>query len=418
MANLVQKIVYSGFAMNTYSRLMAYVRQKVISYDVPEIRQLMYREDVERQNELRLNLVVPSVSERDVFGGIATSIVFFHELVECLGCKSRIITIDRVVDLKETISLDDYVLVDSNKHSNDKHQLVDMTVRDDRTLEVGSNDIFMATSWWSAYILEALIKWQSSNYNQSVKPLIYFIQDFEPGFYAWSSKYVMAESTYKMDIPIYAILNSKQLFDYFNSMGYSFEKSWYFEPVINSKLKDYLLKVDNYPTRKNQILIYGRPGTARNSFELIVSALKEWSLKYSNSKEWTILSAGEAFDDISLGNGIKIKSLGKLSIEEYAKVMLESKVGISLMVSPHPSYPPLEMSTFGIKVITNAFLNKDLSSFNSNIISIDRCSASSISDLLIDACNTSDNKVIMDNNYCNVSDVYSQICEQLTILLN
>ena len=44
--------------------------------------------------------------------------------------------------------------------------------------------------------------------------------------------------------------------------------------------------------------------------------------------------------------------------------------GISLMVSPHPSYPPLEMSTFGIKTITNTYENKDLASFNSNIVSL------------------------------------------------
>lgn len=42
--------------------------------------------------------------------------------------------------------------------------------------------------------------------------------------------------------------------------------------------------------------------------------------------------------------------------------MLDTYAGISLMSSPHPSYPPLEMSVFGIKVITNNYSNKDLSS--------------------------------------------------------
>lgn len=75
---------------------------------------------------------------------------------------------------------------------------------------------------------------------------------------------------------------------------------------------------------------------------------------------------------------MKVKSIGKVSLQEYARVMLESKIGISLMVSPHPSYPPLEMSSFGMKVITNKYDNKDLSGFNDNMISLDNCSAATV----------------------------------------
>ena len=62
--------------------------------------------------------------------------------------------------------------------------------------------------------------------------------------------------------------------------------------------------------------------------------------------------------------------VGKLTLQEYAKTLEESYAGISLMASPHPSYPPLEMSVFGVKVITNTFANKDLKDFNSNIVSL------------------------------------------------
>jgi hypothetical protein len=31
------------------------------------------------------------------------------------------------------------------------------------------------------------------------------------------------------------------------------------------------------------------------------------------------------------------------------------------MLSPHPSYPPLEMAAFGVRVVTNTYANKDLS---------------------------------------------------------
>jgi len=51
-----------------------------------------------------------------------------------------------------------------------------------------------------------------------------------------------------------------------------------------------------------------------------------------------------------------MRSLGGLSYKKYQEVLSEADIGISLMLSPHPSYPPLEMSNMGLKVITNDYL--------------------------------------------------------------
>ena len=58
--------------------------------------------------------------------------------------------------------------------------------------------------------------------------------------------------------------------------------------------------------------------------------------------------------------------------------MLKAKIGISLMESPHPSYPPLEMAIFGVKVITNDYEAKNLSVRNKNIINIKSISQNAI----------------------------------------
>jgi O-antigen biosynthesis protein len=50
----------------------------------------------------------------------------------------------------------------------------------------------------------------------------------------------------------------------------------------------------------------------------------------------------------------------------------ECAVGISLMLSPHPSYPPLEMAHSGLLTITNSYGDKDLSSWHENIRSMTR----------------------------------------------
>jgi hypothetical protein len=41
------------------------------------------------------------------------------------------------------------------------------------------------------------------------------------------------------------------------------------------------------------------------------------------------------------------------------------------MISPHPSYPPLEMAEAGLAVITNSFAAKDLRTRYPGIVSID-----------------------------------------------
>ena len=64
-----------------------------------------------------------------------------------------------------------------------------------------------------------------------MKPVVYFIQDYEPGFYPWSSRYLMADSTYRSELPMIAIFNSKLLYDFFKSNGYKFEQEYYFDPV-------------------------------------------------------------------------------------------------------------------------------------------------------------------------------------------
>jgi hypothetical protein len=132
------------------------------------------------------------------------------------------------------------------------------------------------------------------------------------------------------------------------------------------------------PKKSKQILVYGRPRAARNAFGLIVEALRIWRSQFSQASTWTVLSAGEPHKDIDLGDGVVMKSLGKLSLENYARVLNESAIGLSLMVSPHPSYPPLEMSHYGMWVITNNYENKNLSLWHDNIISLDDSSPESI----------------------------------------
>ena len=248
-----------------------------------------------------------------------------------------------------------------------------------------------------------IVRWQRNEYFLRNRIGLYLIQDYEPGFDAWSTKYALAESTYSRDPSlVFAIYNSEELYDYFKRDGYHFAREIYFAPVLNNKLAEILSdkKAENIK-REKQIIIYGRPSDERNAFEIIRYALRLWSEQYPSASEWKIISLGEWFDNIILSNNV-IESQGKASLEEYAEYMLSSYIGISLMISPHPSYPPLEMSTFGVKIITNIFANKDLSTFNKNIISLRNYMPENIAGKLSELCDSysaENSKMILNESY-------------------
>ena len=62
-----------------------------------------------------------------------------------------------------------------------------------------------------------------------------------------------------------------------------------------------------------------------------------------------------------------------LDLAGYAEQMRESDILLSLMLSPHPSYPPLEMAACGGLAVTTTFANKTpeaLAELSANIIGV------------------------------------------------
>lgn len=406
---------------NKFSRPMYNATKKVVNkatftYEIQELLSIGYRE--ENNQKLRINLIVPSLNKEHVFGGIATALDFFKQLGVELDCDMRIIITDSYYDKENAVNLDKFEVTDADLESKYNKQIIPFGDRYNKTIPVSQNDLFVATAWWTAYNVAEIIRWQNNRFNINNK-LIYFIQDYEPGFYPWSSRYVLADSTYKMDIDTIAVINSKELNDYFVFNDYKFYRKYYFDVSINSELYKHLIDKKELVMRKNQILIYGRPSVQRNAFEVILAGLKEWSINYEKSGEWEIISLGENFGQIDLTTKNKIKSYGKVSLEKYAQIMLESRIGISLMISPHPSYPPLEMSTFGVKTITNQYDNKELSYFNDNIISISNCSQFSIAKKITELCeDKSDYNIYENTEYCENTKGFKDILDNLIIEIN
>lgn len=318
----------------------------------------------------RLNILLPSVNPEDVYGGISTALKFYNRLKEDLACDGRIIVLDAKPRFGELGSqFERYSAVPLGNDSSDPLQIVSAVDRHSASLPFTEDDIFICTCWWSAFCLQEAMGKQAAE-GKAVNPMLYLIQDYEPGFYAWSSQYVLAESTYKSQLPTIAIFNSKELYEHFKNAGYSFESEFIFQPFLNPALAHALNGLNGTAGKRKQILVYGRPGTVRNAFELAVDTLRQWVESDDASTQWQFISAGEDHPPVHLGKGRYLTSVGKLSLSEYARVLTESYAGLSYMVSPHPSYPPLEMAAFGVQVITNGYGVKDLTDFSSCIESV------------------------------------------------
>ncbi len=365
---------------------------------------------IDRSMKCRLNLIVPVFTNSTVFGGVSTALQMFNLLADSLKCERRIIVTGIETFSKQTYKVEGF------KHNCDSKGIFFLS--ENRKILVRKHDIFLLTSWVTAYYFYPVFYWQRQMYQIVKNKVIYLIQDFEPGFYPWSAEYVLSESTYHHGEDTIAVFNSKELYQYIKKRKYSFDKELFFKPYLNPKLKECLLNRTIHTKRDKIIIFYGRPVDSRNAFGLIYSALMEWSKSYKDAKEWKIYSLGDKFDDIKLENNV-IHFLGKLSLEDYANIMFSAYVGICLMVSPHPSYPPLEMSTFGVKTIVNRFEEKDLSSFNSNIISLLDYTPHSIANTLVNVCNqyvADSAPTIWNRDYIENSD-FNNVINKLEELL-
>lgn len=317
-------------------------------------------------DRLRINLMLHTVHPDAIFGGIDTALKIFAEIVAAAGedVDVRIIVSEALVsDVPD--SLKDYLIQEIGSESPARRVIVDATDRKRNYLDVRPNDVFVATAWWTALNAFQLHDLQKDFFGSAPK-VVYLIQDFEPDFYGWSTRYALAESTYLRGTDTIALINSEELLRYFETK-YQHPTRMVIPYKANAKVDATLAS----SPREKIILFYSRPSALRNCFEAGIDGLRLWARRNPiQASEWKVFCIGESFDR-SLVRGIPNCTItGKMPLNEYANLLSRASVGVSLMISPHPSYPPLEMAYSGIHTITNKYANKDLSERSGFITSI------------------------------------------------
>jgi hypothetical protein len=337
------------------------------NFKIPEAQPISFHQEFVFNPLDRVNLLLPHMLKEGLFGGIATALVFIakfkrsfpHVPIRILLCDGA----GELIDARNTISK----YLGTEVGSAFDADVVPLYDRSSHSLPIHRKDHFIATAWWTAFSAQKLSE-------VTGRPFIYFIQDFEPCFYPWGEKFAGARASYNLNfLPIF---NSSFLKDYFIQTNIlSAEKVnrlSFFEPAVDKRLFQHPAAAPKAKGQKRVFFFYGRKSVDRNLFGAGVIALSEAVKKgYLDPDQWEFWSAGEWHPDVELANGVYLKSKGKMTLEEYAQFLSTVDLGLSLMLSPHPSYPPLEMAALGVWCVTNRYDNKDLSVYFDSVISVE-----------------------------------------------
>lgn len=304
----------------------------------------------------RLNIVTDSINAGSLFGGVATSLIFSALLAERWKCSLRIIT--RTAEALKHNFLHILELNEIPWKRNVEFSF--LPVSDPAAeLPVTDNEVFLTTSWWTTRSVRDAFREER---------IIYLLQEDERSFYPFGDDYLRCTEILRSP-GIKFVVNSELLYNHLVAEGFENIRSngLWFEPSFPKKVFFY---ERDKAGRKRNFLFYARPSNLRNLFymglEVIDTAISRGILDLD---EWDFSFVGKDIPDLRIGPSIIPRLIQNVSWAEYATVIRKMDLGLCLMYSPHPSYPPLDLASSGAVVVTNKYGNKqNLDAYSKNIL--------------------------------------------------
>ena len=308
----------------------------------------------------RISMVTDSISSGSLFGGVGTALIFSTLLAARMGRPLRVITRAepptpsnfRAVLEANGIEWTGNVDFVFSPRDADSGRLIDVTDR----------DLFVTTSWWTTWATRAV---------RNPADIIYIVQEDERRFYPEGDESLRCAEV--LDDPqIRYVVNSKLLFDHLwpshDSTGEQ-HVAW-FEPAFPA----FRTQQDGHPRGKRKFIFYARPNNLRNLYfrglEAISSAIECGTL---DPDAWEFFFIGKDLQPATLPCDVHPELIENLGWQQYHELLRRMDLGLSLMASPHPSYPPLDMAAAGAVVVTNTFgaHRRSLDRYSKNIIACD-----------------------------------------------
>lgn len=205
-----------------------------------------------------------------------------------------------------------------------------------------------ATSWNTAYYVR--------KFNNTISKF-YFVQDFEPYFFAVGSEYMFAENTYRFNfrgITAGEWLKDKLREEYgmkTSSFGFSYDRELYTRKQKRDNVK--------------RIFFYARPVTARRAFELGLLSLNEIAKRISDIE---VVFAG--WDVSNYNIPFKHLNAGSVRLEELSDLYAQCDMCLVLS-NTNLSLLPLEVMASGSVAICTKGENSEWLVNSENAIMVD-----------------------------------------------
>ncbi len=309
-----------------------------------------------RHDRRRVTVVTDSIAKGSLFGGVGTAIILGTLLANRRGADLRIVTRAEPPVPSNVDQLLRLYGIELQRESQFR-----FVPRDDLSQEVDlmHDEIVMSTSWWTtAAVLPSVPPAQ----------IVYLLQEDERMFYPFGDDRLRCEQILRRR-DIRFVINCKLLYEHFLREGFDHfaDRALSFEPafptqVFHPRPRD--------AGAKKRLVFYARPKNPRNLFFLGLEVLTTAVAKgWLPADQWEIVFVGRDIPDLDLGFGQRPVRLENLNWADYADLVGRTDVGLSLMYTPHPSYPPLDMAASGAVVVTNRHGTKqDLAHLSPNLI--------------------------------------------------
>lgn len=191
------------------------------------------------------------------------------------------------------------------------------------------NDIVFATHWSTIAHAE--------RFADRIGEIVYFVQDFEPYFYAMGSDYVLAENTYKKG---YYSITSGIWCEHFIRNTYHSQADHFQFPIDKNIYFD-----RRSPRRKDRIIFFAKPEMPRRCYEIGVQALRELNRLRPEIEIVFFGSSHQRPVDFP------VVQLGMLpGPDDLAKLYNEATIGLAFSTT-NPSLVPYEMMACGLPVV-------------------------------------------------------------------
>jgi hypothetical protein len=308
----------------------------------------------------RVTMITDSINSGYLFGGVATAMIFSALLARQFGIRLRIIT-------RHERPLEDnfaHILGSSGiSWCGNVDFLYSSLSEDAPHVDIGPAEIFVTTSWWTTFAVSHTV---------APERLVYLMQEDERMFYPFGDERLLCEETLKSRALTF-VINSQMLYEHLSASGMNFlrDNGIWFEPSF--PIAHFHMNQESMPIRRSNFLFYARPNNLRNLFYRGIEAIDRAIERNILSPEvWDIHLVGKDLYRMSFHRGVEPALHQNLEWADYSTLIRETDLGLSLMYSPHPSYPPLDLAASGAVAVTNKYGGKKtLAAYSKNIICVD-----------------------------------------------